>query len=87
MEIKTGHLIKIINYNIIHKVSTWKGSSGSPIILLSNFKVIGIHKLYDEEINLNLGTYIKEIIECINRNEILCELNISKNNLKRKFKY
>ena len=87
MEIKTGHLIKIINYNIVHTVSTWNGSSGSPIILLSNFKVIGIHKSYDKEINLNLGTYIKEIIECINRNEILCELNISKNNLKRKFKY
>ena len=31
MEIKTGHLIKIINYNIVHTVSTWKGSSGSPI--------------------------------------------------------
>ena len=63
MEIKTGHLIKIINYNIVHTVSTWKGSSGSPIILLSNFKVIGIHKSYDEKINSNIGTYIKEIIE------------------------
>ena len=86
MEIKTGHLIKIINYNIIHKVSTWKGSSGSPIILLSNFKVIRIHKSYDEKINSNIGTYIKEIIECINRNEILCELNITKNNLNKEIK-
>ena len=83
MEIKTGHLIKIINYNIVQTVSAWYGSSGSPIILLSNYKVIGIHKSYDEEINLNLGTYIKEIIECINKNEILCGLNITKNNLNK----
>ena len=53
------------------------------VLLLSNFKVIGIHKIYDEEIKKNLGTYIKEIIEYIKKNEILCELNITKNDLNK----
>ena len=45
MKIKTGHLKEINDYEIIHSVDTDKGSSGSPIILLSRkFKIIGIHR-------------------------------------------
>ena len=32
------------DYKIKHFVSTHKGSSGSPILLQNNFKIIGIHK-------------------------------------------
>ena len=78
MIIKVGHLIKIINENIRHKVCSGKGSSGSPIILLSNFKVIGIHKAYDDYIDLNLGLINEHIIENINKNEILFEINIER---------
>ena len=50
MEINGGHFIQIDNNNILHDISTKNGSSGSPIILLlRNFKVIGIHKGYNEK--------------------------------------
>ena len=75
MEIKVGHLIDIINENIRHKVSTRNSSSCSYIILLSNFKVIGIHKDYDEDRKFNIGTNIKHIIECINFENTISEIN------------
>ena len=40
-----GILNSIQDYNINHTCSTEKGSSGSPILNLSNNKLIGIHKL------------------------------------------
>ena len=50
MKVKTGHLIEINDYIIYHSVDTNFGSSGSPIILLSrNFKIIGIHRKYNEK--------------------------------------
>ena len=39
-----GLLFNIDEYNIFHRCSTEKGSSGSPILNLQNNKVIGIHK-------------------------------------------
>ena len=32
------------NHKIIHDCMTYKGSSGSPLILAKNHKVIGLHK-------------------------------------------
>ena len=46
------------SYTIKHQCKTSKGSSGSPIINLSNFKVIGIHKGSQDQYNINLGTLI-----------------------------
>ena len=48
------------NYTIEHLCSTERGSSGSPILNLLNYKVIGIHKGTTEIINFewNLGTLI-----------------------------
>ena len=84
MKINSGYFIKICNNNILHSVSTENGSSGSPIILLfRDFKVIGIHKAYNEKGKSNLGTYIKDIIECINKNEINCEFNINNEDLNK----
>jgi hypothetical protein len=40
---------------IKHSCSTQTGSSGSPIINLNNFKVVGVHKGFDK---LNLGTLL-----------------------------
>ena len=82
MEINGGHFIQIDNNNILHDISTKNGSSGSPIILLlRNYKVIGIHKGYNEKKKLNSGIYIKNIIEYINKNEIICKFNINDDNL------
>lgn len=39
-----GLLSNIHNIEINHKCNTEKGSSGSPILLLENKKVIGLHK-------------------------------------------
>ena len=82
MKVKAGHLIKINDYNIFHSVDTDNGSSGSPIILLSRkFKIIGIHRSYNKIKKLNIGSYIKNIIEYINKNEIICKYDITKDNI------
>ena len=56
-------------YNFNHSCSTKTGSSGSPIINLSNKKVIGIHKEGMKGINYNRGTFLNyPIREFINGN-------------------
>ena len=49
----------IDNFEIKHICSTEHGSSGSPIINLSNHKVIGIHKQGSKNFNFNIGTCLK----------------------------
>ena len=58
-------------YNIIHLCSTESGSSGSPILNISNNKVIGIHKEGGNKYNYNIGTYLKYTI-----NEYLNNINL-----------
>ena len=45
-------------YNFNHTCSTLKGSSGSPITLGENNKVIGIHCGEEEKRNLNTGSFL-----------------------------
>ena len=54
-----GLVNSIDNYNIKHACSTTKGSSGSPILNLSNNKVFGIHKEGSIRGNFNIGTFLK----------------------------
>ena len=61
------------NYDLIHICSTDIGSSGSPILNISNNKIIGIHKASSKNYNYNLGTYLKEPI-----NEYLNNINLIK---------
>lgn len=49
-------------YNFGHLCSTDKGSSGGPILNLSNSKLLGIHKGTDNDDNLNLGLFLNEPI-------------------------
>ena len=49
----------INNYEINHTCSTEHGSSGSPILNLSNHKVIGIHKQKSKNFNYNIGTCLQ----------------------------
>ena len=46
-------------YNLMHYCCTDHGSSGSPIIKLSNKKIIGIHKKSSKTSNYNIGTFLK----------------------------
>ena len=85
-----GEIKSINDYEIEHSVSTEPGSSGSPILLLINFKIIGIHKASYKE--YNLGTFMKNILDDIkilkfpeNKNEIT-DLNSKKNNNKKRIR-
>ena len=49
----------INNFEINHTCSTEHGSSGSPILNLSNNKVIGIHKQSAKRFNYNIGTCLQ----------------------------
>ena len=51
--------IKSDNYDIVHLCNTFPGSSGSPILMLSSNKVIGIHKGGSERFDFNKGTFLK----------------------------
>ena len=60
-----------------HSISTEQGSSGCPIILISNqMRVIGIHSSFCKAKNLNCGTYIGEIIEILKKNDIPNQENL-----------
>jgi len=64
-------------YNIIYNCSTDQGSSGSPILKLSNQKIIGIHKGSVENHKNNRGTLLKYPI-----NEYLNKINEKNNEIK-----
>jgi surface protein len=67
----SGRVENINNdYDFTHNVDTTEGSSGSPIFLISNSKVIGIHKEGSYEEEKNYGTFIGIIIEEINKDLI-----------------
>ena len=59
----------IENKKINHYCTTEEGSSGSPILSLETFKIIGIHcGCYPKNIKLNYGTFIKYAIYLFNFN-------------------
>ena len=50
-------------YNFIHFCNTEYGSSGSPILCLTNNKVIGIHKQRgNDNLNYNIGVFLYQMI-------------------------
>ena len=51
------------DFEFEHTLDTGHGSSGSPICLISNKLVIGIHKSGDEENKKNYGTFIGKILD------------------------
>jgi len=82
-----GILNEIQNkYNIIHYCSTDRGSSGSPILKLSNQKIIGIHKEGVANFNYNRGTLLNyPINEYLNKisNEINLIVKIKKEDINK----
>jgi hypothetical protein len=73
-----GEIKSIKDYEIEHLVCTEPGSSGSPILLLNNYKIIGIHKASYKE--YNLGTFMKNILDDINNNMYMIPQNRNYNN-------
>ena len=62
----SGKIENIEDFEFEHTIPTDYGSSGSPIILLSINKVIGIHKEADNLKQINRGTFIREIFKVNN---------------------
>ena len=68
LKINAGCLVKIEGNQIFHYVTTFKGSSGSPIILLlRKYKIIGIHCAASEKLKMNRGINIKDILDDIKK--------------------
>ena len=66
LELQTGYIKDLNNYEIFHSANTLSGSSGSPIICLNkNYNVIGIHRRYDKKNQLNMGSYMNDILKHI----------------------
>ena len=84
----SGKITNIYGFEFEHTVSTNYGSSGSPIILLNSMmRVIGIHKNSDSK-NINVGTFIGEIIDEINDNLISIKpINNYNNYLEKQHNY
>ena len=68
LSVSYGLIKNIIdNRRINHYCNTEEGSSGSPILSLKTFKVIGIHYGGSQTLKLNYGTYIKYGIDEFNK--------------------
>ena len=57
-----GKIQDIQDNEIYYDCSTLEGSSGGPIILLRNHKIIGIHRAFDSVAKYNFGTFLLEPI-------------------------
>ena len=85
----SGKIVNINNYEFDHNIPTDNGSSGCPIILLSNniniIQVIGIHKLADYNEKLNCGTFIGEIFnkDFDDNNYIIAEIDIKEDDINK----
>ena len=78
-----GSINGISGININHFCSTDFGSSGSPILNLSNFKVFGIHKRRTN-LKFNQATFIKYVIEEFNKENFLFQNKIKERNINNK---
>lgn len=52
---------------ILHLCNTELGSSGSPILLIDSFKVIGVHRGGNSACNFNEGIFFKYAIDAFNK--------------------
>ena len=94
IEFSCGNIINITDdFEIIHQISTEKGSSGSPILVLedkenelNNLKVFGVHKGASERSKENYGSQLKNAIELFREkfiNEIRIKIKIEENDLNK----
>lgn len=65
VEIANGKINEILQENNSFKYNL-ETEPGSPIILINNLKVIGIHTKSEDDLPINYGSFIGQIIEKIN---------------------
>ena len=83
-QISSGIIKRINNKNkfyFYHILDTRSGSSGSPICLLENKKVIGIHKGDVVNKSFNIGIFIGYIIDELNKDEEKVVITNNKHNI------
>ena len=74
IKIKTGQINEINDLEIKHNINENDLLTDSPIFLLNeNINVIGFHTIIKGEKNNHYNTFIKNIINDMNKNEIICE--------------
>ena len=76
LSVAFGSISKFDANNIYYTVSTDYGSSGSPILLLDNLTIVGLHKQRELSSNENSGTFILNILQCIEENRNLKNINM-----------
>ena len=75
-------IIKFLeNFDINHFCNTESGTSGSPILSLDSFKIIGIHRKANINYKYNTGSLLKKAIEDF-KNKFLAQININNNFIK-----
>ena len=82
LTVANGKIIKILGSQFVHNIDIDVGSSGSPIFLISNTKVIGIHKSGHLKKLENYGTFIEELLlnqELMNNSNRSENININNN--------
>ena len=77
-----GFITEIIGAELFHNINTDVGYSGSPIILFTTLKVVGIHKGGEPKKNLNVGIFIGEILKQINNPQLMIREKLVQNNNK-----
>ena len=68
---------KEISYNFEHLCSTDLGSSGGPILNLSNSKIIGVHKESSNKYNFNIGLFLNQPLTYIFKSTLALLLDVS----------
>lgn len=76
----SGIITEIKGWELYHNINTEVGYSGSPIILFTTLKVIGIHKGGETKKNINFGIFIGEILKEINNPQIMIKKKLVENN-------
>ena len=62
-DVGIGKILNIDDFEFEHSIETDYGSSGSPVILNGNLKIIGIHKQRNKINDSGIGTFIGEIFK------------------------
>lgn len=73
----SGKITQINNYEFSHTLDTQGGSSGSPICLIDDTSVIGIHKGGLKKLEINYGTFIGYIINELENKENIQQIKIA----------
>jgi len=64
----SGKITEIEDFEFSHTLDTKRGSSGSPICLIDNASIVGIHKAGINKIKTNYGTFIGIVIKELEKN-------------------